>query len=301
LLELVDLTRRYGDLVAVDGLSLTVPPGVLFGLLGPNGAGKSTAIKIVFGLLRPDAGEVRWQGRPVGGTERARFGYLPEERGLYARMKVREQLVYLARLHGVGAVDAGASADRWMERLGVAERAEDRADTLSLGNQQRVQLAAALVHEPELLVLDEPFSGLDPIAVDVLAKVLAERVAAGVVVIFSSHQLDLVEDLCDSVAIVNRGRLVLSGRVAELKQSGGRRLLRVLVDGPGGNGSVGVGWAGGLAGVEVVGADARGVRLLLEPSVDPLAVLTTAARSGRVVDFGLELPRLSQLFREAVA
>ena len=301
MLELVDLTRRYGDLVAVDGLSLTVPPGLLFGLLGPNGAGKSTAIKIVFGLLRPDAGEVRWQGRPVGATERARFGYLPEERGLYARMKVREQLVYLARLHGMGAVDAGASTDRWLERLGVAERAEDRADTLSLGNQQRVQLAAALVHEPELLVLDEPFSGLDPIAVDMLAKVLAERVAAGVVVIFSSHQLDLVEDLCDSVAIVNRGRLVLSGRVAELKQSGGRRLLRVLVDGPGGNGSAGAGWAGGRAGVEVVGADARGLRLLLEPSVDPLAVLATAARSGRVVDFGLELPRLSQLFREAVA
>ena len=304
MLELVDLTRRYGDLVAVDDLSLRVPPGVLFGLLGPNGAGKSTAIKIVFGLLRADAGEVRWQGRPVGDAERARFGYLPEERGLYPRMKVREQLVYLARLHGIGAAEAGASADRWLERLGVADRAEDRAETLSLGNQQRVQLAAALVHEPELLVLDEPFSGLDPLAVDVLATVLAERVAAGVVVIFSSHQLDLVEDLCDSVAIVSSGRLVLSGRVADLKQSGGRRLLRVLVDGQpvdaAGNGSTGGAWAAGLAGVEVAGADARGVRLLLEPSVDPLEVLATAARSGRVLDFGLELPRLSQLFREAV-
>jgi len=182
-LELVDLTRRYGELVAVDALSLTVPSGVLFGLLGPNGAGKSTAIKMVFGLLRPDAGEVRWQGRPVGGTERARFEYLPEERGLYARMKVGDQLVYLARLHGMGPAEAAASTERWLERLGVADRAGDRADTLSLGDQQRVQLAAALVHEPELLVLDEPFSGLDPLAVDVLAGVLAERVAAGVVVI----------------------------------------------------------------------------------------------------------------------
>ena len=176
MLELVDLTRRYGDLAAVDALTLTVPPGVLFGLLGPNGAGKSTAIKMVFGLLRPDAGEVRWQGRPAGGAERARFGYLPEERGLYPRMKVRDQLVYLGRLHGMGAAEAAASTERWLERLGVAERAGDRADTLSLGNQQRVQLAAALVHDPELLVLDEPFSGLDPLAVDALAGVLAERV-----------------------------------------------------------------------------------------------------------------------------
>lgn len=212
-------------------------------------------------------------------------------------MKVHEQLVYLARLHGMGKAEAVESTDRWLERLGLAGRAGDRADELSLGNQQRVQLAAALVHDPELLVLDEPFSGLDPLAVDALAQVLAERVAAGVVVIFSSHQLDLVEDLCDSVAIVDRGRLVLSGRVSELKQSTGRRVLRVLVDGDGD----GDGWAEGLAGVKVAGADARGVRLLLEPSVDPLQVLAQAAGAGRVVDFGLELPRLSQLFREAVS
>ena len=209
-------------------------------------------------------------------------------------MKVHEQLVYLARLHGMGAAGAAAATDRWLERLGIGERARDRADMLSLGNQQRVQLAAALVHEPELLVLDEPFSGLDPLAVDALAGVLAEQVAAGVVVIFSSHQLDLVEDLCDSVAILNRGRMVVSGRVSELKQSSGRRLLRVLVEGDGD------GWVGGLSGVTVAGTDARGVRLLLEPSVDPLQVLHQAAAAGRVVDFGLELPRLSQLFREAV-
>jgi ABC-2 type transport system ATP-binding protein len=280
--------------VALDGLTLDVPPGRLFGLLGPNGAGKSTAMKLVFGLLRPDGGQVRWRGQPVSQRHRLRFGYLPEERGLYPKMRVRDQLVYFGRLHGLSGADAANATDHWLERLGVAERARDRAETLSLGNQQRVQLAAALVHEPELLVLDEPFSGLDPLAVDMLATVLAERVAAGVVVIFSSHQLDLVEDLCDSVAIVNRGRLVLSGRVAELKQSGGRRLLRVLLDG-GGNG-----WVSGLSGVELAASDARGMRLLLEPSVDPLEVLAVAARAGRVVDFGLELPRLSQLFREAV-
>ena len=294
MLEFVELTKRYGGVVALDQLTLDVPPGRLFGLLGPNGAGKSTAMRLVFGLIRPDAGEVRWRGRAVTAGQRLRFGYLPEERGLYPKMRVRDQLVYFGRLHGLSARGAARATDQWLERLGVADRSRDRAEALSLGNQQRVQLAAALVHDPELLVLDEPFSGLDPVAVDALSQVLAERAAAGVTVVFSSHQLDLVEDLCDSVAILNRGRMVVSGRVSELKQSSGRRLLRVLVEGDGD------GWVGGLSGVTVAGTDARGVRLLLEPSVDPLQVLHQAAAAGRVVDFGLELPRLSQLFREAV-
>ena len=191
--------------------------------------------------------------------------------------------------------DAGSSADRWLERLGVAERAGDKVDELSLGNQQRVQLAAALVHGPELLVLDEPFSGLDPVAVDTLAVVLAEQVAAGVSVIFSSHQLDLVEDLCDSVAIVDHGNVVLAGRVSELKQAG-RRMLRVQMACPDNES-----WADGVKGAVVAGSDARGTRLVLEPGVDALDVLSQLQAAGRVVDFGLELPRLSQLFREAVA
>ena len=294
MLELVDLSRRYGDVVALDGLSLEVPAASLFGLLGPNGAGKSTVMKIVVGLLAADAGGVRWRGRPVGPAERLRFGYLPEERGLYAKMSVLDQLVYLGRLHGMSKADAAASAAKWLERLGVGDRSGDKVEALSLGNQQRVQLAAALVHDPELLVLDEPFSGLDPVAVDALSAVLAERVDAGTTVIFSSHQLDLVEDLCESVAIVNRGRLVLQGSVAELKRSSDRRYLRVLVDGADGA------WAGGLAGARVTGTDARGTHLLLEPGADPLEVLQQAAQAGKVVDFSLDLPRLSQLFRQAV-
>lgn len=294
MLRLRRLSRRYGDVVALDGLDLDVPPGQMFGLLGPNGAGKSTAMKIVFGLVRADEGSVSWNGAPVGPAERAGFGYLPEERGLYPKMRVREQLVYFGRLHGLSAPAATAATDRWLDRLGLASRAADRVESLSLGNQQRVQLAAALVHDPELLVLDEPFSGLDPVAIDALAEVLTERAAAGTTVVFSSHQLDLVEDLCEAVAVIDQGRLVLSGPVRELKRAGGRRVLRVLVEGA-------PRWADDLPGVEVVGQDAHGTRLLLDPAVDPLAVMARASAAGAVADFGLELPRLSQLFREAVA
>jgi len=293
-LELTDLSRRYGEVVALDGLSLDIAPGSLFGLLGPNGAGKSTVMKIVVGLVVADTGQVRWRGRPVGPEERLRFGYLPEERGLYAKMGVLDQVVYLGRLHGLSKADATSSATTWLERLGVTDRASDKVEALSLGNQQRVQLAAALVHDPEVLVLDEPFSGLDPVAVDALAAVLAERIEAGTTVIFSSHQLDLVEDLCESVAIVNRGHLVLQGSVAELKRSSERRSLRVLVEGAGAD------WSTGIPGVEVTGTDARGTLLLLGPGTDPLDVLQRAAQAGRVIDFSLELPRLSQLFRQAV-
>jgi len=293
-LELTDLGRRYGEVVALDGLSLAVPGSSLFGLLGPNGAGKSTAMKIVVGLLAADTGDVRWRGGPVGPDERLRFGYLPEERGLYAKMGVLDQLVYLGRLHGLSKADATGSATKWLERLGVAERSGDKVEALSLGNQQRVQLAAALVHDPELLVLDEPFSGLDPVAVDALSAVLKERAAAGTTVIFSSHQLDLVEDLCESVAVVNHGRLVLHGAVAELKRSSDRRSLRVLVEGTDGP------WADGLVGVKVTANDARGTHLLLDPGTDPIEVLRCAAQAGKVVDFALDLPRLSQLFRQAV-
>ena len=299
MLEFVELTKRYGDVVALDQLTLDVPPGRLFGLLGPNGAGKSTAMKLVFGLLRPDGGEVRFRGKPVGQDARMRFGYLPEERGLYPKMKVRDQLRYFGRLHGLSSAEAEARGDQWLERLGVAERAKDRAEALSLGNQQRVQLAAALVHDPELLVLDEPFSGLDPVAVDALSVVLAERAAAGVTVVFSSHQLDLVEDLCDSVAIIHRGHLVLSGVVRDLKRSTGRRCLNVVVEGRNGA-AESAAWARSIPGVTVEQAGPDGTRLLLLPDVDALAVLQQAATVGRVVDFGLELPPLSQLFREAV-
>jgi ABC-2 type transport system ATP-binding protein len=219
-LELRDLRKRYGDTVALDGVSFGVAAGEMFGFVGPNGAGKTTLMRIVLGVLAADAGEVLWRGAPIGAEERRRIGYMPEERGLYPKMRVRDHLVYIGRLHGVEEAKAEESADRWLASLGLEERSEEVVEALSLGNQQRVQLALALVHEPDLLVLDEPFSGLDPEGVDALAAALQEEIdARGVPVIFSSHQLDLVERLCDSVAIIRSGRIVTEGRLDQIEGS----------------------------------------------------------------------------------
>ena len=293
MLEFLDLRRSFGDVVALDGLTFSVAPGELCGFLGPNGAGKTTAMRCAVGVTSPDGGEVRWRGGPIDIEVRRSTGYMPEERGLYPKMRVHEQLVYLARLHGMSSADADASTTRWIDRLGLSERIDSPVEELSLGNQQRVQLAAALVHDPELLVLDEPFSGLDPIATDVMSDVLLERARAGVAVMFSSHQLDLVEGLCEKVAVVAAGRLVLHGEVAALKAAGGRR-LRIHVDGD-------TGWTARLpAGAEVLTVTDDHVIVLLQPDEDAGPVLDVARTSGRLLDVHLEQPRLSELFRAAV-
>ncbi len=295
MLSIRHLSKRFGDRVALRDLSMSVPAGEVVGLLGPNGSGKTTAMRIVFGVIDADAGEVRYDDGPLDATRLRRFGYMPEERGLYPDMRVREQLVYFARLAGVGRTAASARADALLERLGVADRADEEVQRLSLGNQQRVQLAAALVHEPEALVLDEPFSGLDPLAAAGLSEIVREAAREGRLVLFSSHQLDLVEGLCESVAVIDRGRLVMSGRVDDLKADSGRQELRILVDVPDDEA-----WLRPLAGVRAVAADAGGVRLALEPDVEPLAVLDAARAAGRVRDFALERPRLTELFLDAV-
>jgi ABC-2 type transport system ATP-binding protein len=219
-LELRDLHKRYGETVALDGASFAVDGGEMFGFVGPNGAGKTTLMRIVLGVLAADRGEVLWRGAPIDAEQRRRIGYMPEERGLYPKMRVRDQLVFMGRLHGVEEAQALAAAERWMAKLGIAERAEEPVEALSLGNQQRVQLAVALVHEPDLLVLDEPFSGLDPDGVDALSGALTEEIRArGVPVVFSSHQLELVERLCDSVAIIAAGRVAASGPLGEIEGS----------------------------------------------------------------------------------
>jgi ABC-2 type transport system ATP-binding protein len=290
-LELQGLTRRYGEVVALDDLSFTVREGQMFGFVGPNGAGKTTAMRIVLGVLEPDRGEVRWRGRPVDAQTRRRFGYMPEERGLYPKMRVRDQLEYFARLHGLPGAEAANAAGYWIERLGVGERAGDRVEQLSLGNQQRVQLAAALVHNPEVLVLDEPFSGLDPVGVDVLAEVLADRAANGIPVIFSSHQLELVERLCEAVAIINRGRLVAAGPVEELRAGGERRWRVEVAD-------AATDWASGLEGVTVL--EKHNGRVVLAVDGDEQRVLDAARATGRVIQFSAVQPSLAQLFRQAV-
>src|SRR5579875_2351202 len=229
-LELDGLRRRYGTVTALDGLTFGVPAGQVFGFLGPNGAGKTTAMRAIFGVASLDAGEIRWRGEPVGEQARRKFGYMPEERGLYPGMRLLEQIEYFATLHDMPAQSARAAAKHWIGRLGLRGRDDARVAGLSHGNQQRAQLAVALVHDPELLVLDEPFAGLDPGGVDAMSDVLAERARAGVTMLFSSHQLDLVEHLCDSVAIINRGRTVAVGAVDELARGGPLR-VRVRVAG----------------------------------------------------------------------
>jgi ABC-2 type transport system ATP-binding protein len=293
-LELVDLSRRYGETVALDGLSLQAQEGKLLGFVGPNGAGKTTAMRIALGVLEPDAGEVRWQGRPVRREEQRQFGYMPEERGLYPKMRADRQLRYLAELHGRPAAEAVAAVDRWTDRLGLGELAEKPVEELSLGNQQRVQLAAALVHDPQLLILDEPFSGLDPIGTEVMSEVLRERAAQGVAVIFSSHQLELVERLCDDVAIVNRGRIVAAGAVEELRTERSSPRLRVHVEGSGGD------WISGVPGATLVGGANGDVLVELTEGADDQLVLDAARRAGRVRRFEPARPTLAELFREVV-
>jgi ABC-2 type transport system ATP-binding protein len=267
----------------------------MYGFCGANGSGKTTTMRIAMGLLRADAGEVRWRDRPLDGAIRRRIGYMPEERGLYPKMRVAEQITYFARLHGMAAAPARQAAGEWVERLGLGARADERVEKLSLGNQQRVQLAAALVSRPEVLILDEPFSGLDPVGVDTLAAALLEQCRNGVPVLFSSHQLDLVERLCDSVGILARGRIVASGPVSELRRREGGRQLRVVVP------DAVVGWADGVPGVRQVSYDAGDTMLDLTADADDQQVLAAAMRTGRVEHFGRREPTLVELFREVVA
>ena len=293
-LEVERLVRRYGDLVALRELSLQVAAGELFGFVGANGAGKTTTMRIVMGVLAADSGAVRWGGAPVTFETHRRFGYMPEERGLYPKMRVLEQLVYLAELHGVAPAAASRSATSWLERLGLSERRNDEVQKLSRGNQQRVQLAAALVYEPELLVLDEPFAGLDPVAVDVMSEVLRERAKAGIPVIFSSHQLDIVERLCDRVGIIQAGRMVVTGTVTELRSSGPARYW---VDAPMAAGD----WTASLSGVKVVRRDGSRTLVELADGLDDQAVLRAALATGPVHEFRRDIPPLSELFRHVIA
>ncbi len=296
MLELDDLHKSYGDLTALDGVSFTVPRGTIFGFVGTNGAGKSTAMRIVLGVLEADSGRVRWEGRDLDVATRRRIGYMPEERGLYPKMRAAHQLAYLAELHGVSPGAADKAARYWLDRLGLAERADDAVQTLSLGNQQRVQLAAALVHDPEVLVLDEPFSGLDPVGVDVMAGVLRERVAAGVSCVFSSHQLELVEGLCDRVGIIRAGRMEAVGTVTELRQGREGHRLRIDVQGA-------EAWAGHLAVTVLEDGTKDGVRrTVLDPGdVGEQDVLDAARQAGDVIHFSRVEPTLTDLFRSMVS
>jgi ABC-2 type transport system ATP-binding protein len=294
MLEILDLAKRYGVVTALDGATFIARPGRIVGFLGPNGAGKTTTMRCIFGLARPDRGDVRWRGAPVDREARLRFGYMPEQRGLYPRMRVAEQLSYFAQQHGMPGKTADDAALRWLERMGLADRAKSKLEELSHGNQQRVQLATALVHDPELLVLDEPFSGLDPIGIATMTEVIRERSAAGVGVVFSSHQLDLVEDVCEDVVIIARGRVVASGAIDELKAASGRQHLEVEVVGTDGA------WLDERADLRVLERSGDRVKLLVDRSIDLDELLARARAAGEVRTFAYQPPKLSELFMEAV-
>jgi ABC-2 type transport system ATP-binding protein len=295
MLTLAHASKSFGAVRALDDCSFAVERGRMVGFLGPNGAGKTTTMRAIFGLVELDAGAMLWDGRPIGLAQRLRFGYMPEERGLYPRMPVREQLAYFGSLHGLGDRAALAAADEWLDRLELGGRGEARLEELSHGNQQRAQLAASLLHEPELLVLDEPFAGLDPLAVKTLAAILRDETARGAAVLFSSHQLDLVEDICEDVAIVDHGRVVATGDVSSLKRASRRRRIDVQLD----NGPPG--WLPHVAEVELSARHNGNIALLASRDVDPQRVLAEAERAGDVVAFSYGPPSLADLFLELVA
>jgi ABC-2 type transport system ATP-binding protein len=294
-LRVLDIRKRFGEVQALDGCSFSVPCGRMLGFLGPNGAGKTTAMRTIFGLVELDAGDVLWNERPIGPAERLRFGYMPEERGLYPRMPVGEQLAYFGCLHGLDDAPARSAAARWLERLGLADRADAKLEELSHGNQQRAQLAAALLHEPELLVLDEPFAGLDPVAVNMLAEVLRGEAERGAAVLFSSHQLELVEDICEDVAIIDQGRVVTTGDVGALRRASQQRRIELQLEG------APPGWLPDVGGVRLIERRNGDLRLLAGRDVAPEQVLGEAERAGRVVAFNYGPPSLAELFLELVA
>jgi ABC-2 type transport system ATP-binding protein len=289
-----DLYKSFGDINALQGCSFRVERGRMLGFLGPNGAGKTTAMRSVFRLITPDSGSVTWDGDPIEPDDLLRFGYMPEQRGLYPKMRAGDQLAYLGRLHGMSKADARASAESWLGRFDLGDRMGDPVESLSHGNQQRVQLAAALVHGPELLVLDEPFSGLDPIAVETMSDVLREQAEAGKAVVFSSHQLDLVEDLCEDVAIIDHGAIVVSGRVEALKDAAPIRHLELDVDGD----------ASALLdlldGVQSTERDGTTITAIIAADTDIRGFIARAQEVGRLRHFAYTTPSLSDLFREAV-
>jgi ABC-2 type transport system ATP-binding protein len=294
MLQTTGLRHSFGDRRALDGVDMQVEPGVLTGLLGPNGAGKTTLMRVLLGVISPDAGAVTVDGHAVTFADRRRWGYMPQERGLYPTMTAGDQMVYVARLHGLSKRDAVDRARSLLDELGLADRWDERTERLSGGMQQRLQLGTALVHDPDLVVLDEPFSGLDPVAVDDLSQTLIARVAAGRTVLVSSHQLDLVQDLCEQIVMVDQGRVVLAGQVAALRASSGRRRLRLGLAA----GSPRA-WLQRFPAVTVVEEHADEVRLEIPPGSDPLEVLDEARAAGPVTDFGLDLPTLSELFLAA--
>ncbi len=292
--ELLEVRKSYGGYAAVDGISFAIPPAHIFGLLGPNGAGKTSTIRMMIGITSPDSGVVRVFGEPFRRRVLRRVGYLPEERGLYRRMTVGANLIFLGRLAGLSIATAKERIDAWTRRLEIADWVDRRVDELSKGMQQKIQFIAALLHDPDLIVMDEPFAGLDPVNTIQLKDVLMGLRAAGKSILFSTHRMDQVEKLCDSICLMNRGKAVLQGSLSEVKASNGRRFVQIDYEGDGGC----------LAGnplIDSLNDYGNHAELRLKPGADSQALLQTAMRGMRVLRFQVMDPSLEQIFIERIS
>ena len=290
------VSKRFGDVLALDDVSLNIEPGQIFGFLGANGAGKTTAMRVVLDILRADSGTITWNGTPNTHLPRETWGYLPEERGLYAKMKVLDQLVFFAKLHGVRPKAAERETREWLERFRIPEYADRRAEQLSKGNQQKIQFIAAILHDPQVLLMDEPFTGLDPINVALLKEAFLEMRDRGKTLIFSTHQMETVQELCESIAILDRGRVVVGGPVREVRRSTGRQMVRLAVEGDGE-----IAWVATLDGVSVTRRGQDYTEVEVAAGHDPYLILKEAiARDCRVLHFEITDPSLEEIFIEKV-
>ena len=293
MLEISGITKRYGERTVLDNVSFTVARGRLTGFVGGNGAGKTTTMRITLGLLAKDAGSVHLDGAELTSDRRRGFGYMPEERGLYPKMKVLEQITYLARLHGFDKREASVKATEILGQLGLEERLNDAIESLSLGNQQRAQIAAAIVHDPDVLILDEPFSGLDPMAVETVVSVLQERASRGAAVLFSSHQLDVVERLCDDLVIIAGGTVRAAGEREALRREHSTNRYELVFSGD-------AGWIRDEPGANVIEFDTGRAVFDVDGAETAQRILRRAVAEGSVTTFAPQHPSLAQIFKEVV-
>ncbi|MPZ13923.1 MAG: ATP-binding cassette domain-containing protein [Chloroflexi bacterium] len=290
------ISKRFGEIRAVDNVSFAIEPGRIFGFLGSNGAGKTTTMRMILDILRPDAGSITWRGASNTELPRRTWGYLPEERGLYPRMKVVEQLRFFAALYGVGRRSAETEIRYWLERFRIPEYAERKVEELSKGNQQKIQFLAAILHDPHVLVMDEPFSALDPVNTRLLKEAFLEMRDRGKTLVFSTHQMEQVEELCEAIAIIDRGRLLVSGAVRDVKRSMGRRLVRLATESQEGRA-----WLPDLPGVSLSQQREDYAELNVRDGIDPHTILhATLERGVRVTRFEIADPSLEEVFVEYV-
>lgn len=288
-LQIEHVTKRFGDFTAVNDLSLTVEEGTMYGFLGANGAGKTTTFRMILGLLTPNEGRITWNGKPISYATSPHIGYLPEERGLYPKMKVEEQLLFLAELRGMKRSDAKREIGGWLDRFDVPQYLNKKVEELSKGNQQKIQVIAALLHKPKLIILDEPFSGLDPVNVEMLKKAILDIRNNGATIVFSSHRMDHVEELCEQFSIIDHGKQVVSGTLKEVKRSFGKQNVRIRSD-------YELGTLAGVPGVTSVTPTVEGAVYQVDSDETAELLLTEALKSGPVRQFEIEEPTLQDIF-----